>query len=308
MATAHDNNAAEKVAQVIAISEKILADGYKLTTQEGQRPDISVEWAVRLPRYNLTTRFGDSYFGRYRWYNTNPYPTPQKPAKYLKATTPAFIEEWETWSNPKSFLDLLQQWQVEWLIKQVGTPLGALQLVVDVADHLLTREILRLEEKSPIVTALLTSAESLLKWPAHYLTLMHQERNHPLRELRNNAEEMWIESSVQRQYLQKCATTSYETQTTATALRTELVRLLSTKIARNEAKQVQPSDVLLLPTLPTNTKSLQKDSYQLSNPPKDPTIKVTLTIRKRTAEDALLEVMAKPSKEKRHANDRGFYI
>lgn len=308
MATAHESTAFEKCSKIIEISEKILLDGYKLTLQEGERPDIATEWAVRLPRYQLSTRFGDSIFGRYRWYGHNPHPTALKPAKYLKAITPAFIEEWEKWSNLKSFLDLLHQWQVEWLIKQVGTPLGALQLVVDVADHLLIKEIIRPEERSPIAIALLTSAESHLKWPAHYLTLMHQERNHPLQELRSNAEQMWTESIVQRQYLQRCATTSYETQTTAIALRTELVRLLSIKISKNEAKQVQASDVLSLPTYPTSMKSSQKESLQPNNPLKDPTIKVTLTIRKRTPEDAMLELMAKPSKEKRHANDRGFWI
>jgi len=308
MATPKEPTAAEKVNQIINLSEKILEDGYKLTCSEGERTDIAVEWAVRLPRYNLSTRFGDSYFGRYRWFEYHNYPKPGQPSYQLRAITPAFIEEWEKWSNPKKFLDLLSQWQVEWLIKQVGTPLGALQLVVDVADHLLKRELIRLEEKSPTVTALLTSAESHLKWPAHYLTLMRQERNHPLRELRNNAEQMWIEARVQRLYLQKCATTSYETQTTAKALHTELVHLLSTKIAKGEAKQFQASDVLLLPKFPTSTKSSQKASLEPNNPLKDPTIKVTLTIRKRTPEDAMLEEMAKPSKEKRHANDRGFRV
>lgn len=309
MASTTDSDLAkQKVELLIATSEKILKDGFDLINNEGERPDITAEWAVRLPPYNLSSRFGTSYFGRYRWFDKNPHPTAVLPANLLKSTAPGFIEQWEKWSSLKNYLDLLNQWRVEWLVKLVGTPLGALQLVVDVADHLLTREHLLLAEKSPIMTALLTSAESLLKWPAHYLTLMHQERNHPLHELRDNAKEMWDQQLIQRAYLQRCATTSYATLNTAKALHTELVRLLSTKISKNEAKQVQASDVLLLPNFPTNTKSLQKDSFGPSNPLKDPTIKVTLTIRKRTPEGAVMDEMSKPSKLKRHETDRGFKL
>jgi hypothetical protein len=303
--TSADNNI-EKAETLIASSEKILKHGFDLICNEGERPDITAEWAVRLPPYNLSSRFGTTYFGRYRWFDHNTYRTANCPQKTLKSTAPAFIEQWEKWSSLKSFLDLLSQWQVEWLVKQVGTPLAALQLVVDVADQLLTREHLLPAERSPIMTVLLTSAESHLKWPAHYLMLMHQERNHPLHELRNHAREMWDQQLIQRAYLQKCATTSYATLTTAKALHTELVRLLSTKIAKSEAKQVQANDVLALPNYATNTKSSLKESFEPSNLPKEPTIKVTLTIRKRTAEDAIKEEMSKPSKSKRHELDRGF--
>lgn len=279
-----------------------------MTVAEGTRSDISAEWAVRYPPYNLSDRLGLSHFGRYRWFDNNPYPTPGKPAKLLKSTAPAFIEQWETWPNPKKFLDLLNQWQPEFLQTLVGTPLGALQLVVDVADQLLTREHLTLAERSPIMTVLLTSAESLLKWPAHYLTQMRQERNHPLQELRSHAVQQWSEHLIQRAYLQRCAMTSCETQRTTKALHTELVRLLTTKIAKIEMTKALASDAVLLPQFPPSTKSTQTQPSKLNSPLQDPTVKVTLTIRKRTAQDLLLEEMAKRSKAGRHALDRGFYI
>lgn len=305
MESTTENKALKEVEKIITNSEEILLDGYNIVVNEGERPDITAEWAVRLPPYTLLNIFGTSYFGRYRWFDHNPYPTEKKPSKLLKSIAPGYIEQWETWSSLKSFLDLLSLWQVEWLIKTVGTPLAALQLVVDVADHLLTRDHLRLEERSPIMTALLTSAESLLKWPAHYLTQMHQERNHPLRELRNHATEQWRQHQIQRAYLQKCAMTFSETRKTAQALHTELVHLLQNKIAKKEARQLQASDVLLLQTSPTTTKSSQKVS-SANNPLLDPTIKVTLTVRKRTAHDAVRDDMAKRSKLARHELDRGF--
>lgn len=308
MASTSTDNFENKLELIVSLSEKILADGFSIISNEGDRPDITAEWAVRLPPYNLSDRFGTSYFQRHRWFGTNPFPTAQHPAKFLKPIAPAFIEEWQNWSSPKNFLDLLSQWRVEWLIKVTGTPLAALQLVVDVADHLLTRELLRPDEKSPIMTVLLTSAESLLKWPAHFLTQMHQERNHPLHELRSNAKDQWAQQLIQRAYLQKCAMTCSETRKTAQALHTELVRLLSNKQAKNESKTFQASDLLHLPSFPTSTKSSPKDSLVPSNPLKDTTIKVVLTIRKRTPESALLDEMAKPCKTKRHELDRGFRV
>lgn len=297
------NNQIEKI---LALAEKAYEEGFHLTVAEGSRPDISAEWAVRYPPYNLSGRFGTSYFQRQRWFDSNPYPTPGKPAKLLKSTAPAFIEEWETWSSPKKFLDLLNQWQPDWLQKTVGTPLGALQLVVDVADQLLIREHLTLGERSPIMTVLLTSAESLLKWPAHFLTQMHQERNHPLHELRSHAVQLWNEHQIQRAYLQKCAMISCETLRTTKALHTELVRLLTTKLAKIEMTKALASDAVLLPQFPTSMTTTQKQQFKPSNPLQDPTIKVTLQIRKRTPQDALLDEMAKRSKQSRHALDRGF--
>jgi len=307
MESTTENNALKDVEATIAKSEEILQAGYNIICSEGERPDITAEWAVRLPAYTLLNIFGTSYFGRYRWFDHNPYPTEKKPSKLLKSIAPAYIEQWETWSNLKSFLDLLSLWQVEWLIKTVGTPLAALQLVVDVADHLLTREQLRHDEKSPIMTALLTSAESLLKWPAHYLTQMHQERNHPLRELRNHASEEWKKHQIQRTYLQKCATTYSETRKTAQALHTELVHLLQNKIAKTATKQFQASDVLLPQISPQSMKYSQK-GLSANSPLSEPMTKVILTVRKRTPQDALREDMAKRSKLARHELDLGFRI
>lgn len=283
--------------------ENFLADAYKIISNEGERHDIAINWKVVLPTYSLLSVSGDHYFQRYRWFTHNNFAFVGQPRDILKSIAPAYIEEWETWKQPNQWLNLLNQWNPDWLIKTVGSSLGALQLVVDVVDHLLIREVVQLAEKSSIMIALLTSAESLLKWPAHFLTLMHRERNHPLDELKTFSQRSWEQQKIQRAYLQKCATTLSETHRTCKALHTEIVRIITNKISKSQTDLKLGRDDLLHPPKAATMKSLP---LELSQAGPDQPVKVTLTIRKRTPQDCMADNLAKPSKLRRHELDRGF--
>lgn len=298
---------AEPLDKIFDSAEKLYKQGYDLISREGQRDELAYDWKVKLPSFNLLDITGDHYFQRYRWFEKDFYPVAGRIVRPLKSIAPAFVEKWETWKEPTQWIDLLSQWHPEQLQKLMGSSIAALQLVVDVADHLLTREVLALAEKSPIMTALLTSAELLLKWPAQFLTQMHQERNHPLDELKTYAQRQWAQRMVQMSYLRKSVTTCSETLKTAQALHTELVHLLQNKISKSQASQAFTKDDLLQrPKASKPTKSSHQEPSAATANLQGPTVQVTLTIRKRTPQDCLLEEMSRPSKLRRHESERGF--
>jgi len=259
---------------------------YHLVKNEIQQPDIAHIWAVKQPTFMLRDLLGSTNFGRRRWFITNNHATTFDTRTLLRPTAPGFIErQWESWKHPQPWLNLLNLWTPVWLQTQVGSPLASLQLLVDVADHLRTRELLPLDEKSRTMTALLTSAESLLKWPAHYLTLMRRENEHPLNELRPQEEIEWAKMRLRMDYLTQFATNYSQTQNLAAAIHKELVLQLTMleinppltpSTLKNEKlpKVANPAVVSLMP--PPQT------AHTAGKP---------IETRKRTATEALLKDM-----------------
>lgn len=153
----------------------------------GIQPESSPErdaWRVRLPhldgsRYwiTLNDQLPEDHFGRFRWYDQ--YPSRADPDKraVLRPTAPADLQLWDTWTQPEQFRQLLSdQMQPSVLEKRLGSPLAALQLVVDVWDHLLIRDKLPLTVLSASTTALLSSAKSRLESPQHFFEAISAAR------------------------------------------------------------------------------------------------------------------------------------
>lgn len=204
-------------------------------------------WQVKVPDYSLSNIFNNTYFGRNRWFITNSYAIDPLSRFALRSTAPGFIElQWQTWRyNLPPWQNLLKYWTPQWLETQFGSPLASLQLLVDVADHLRMYSLLPLDAKSSTTTALLVSAESLLKWPAHYLTRLRQESVHPLGELRPQSELLWKQTQIRLEYLQRYATSLSLTQRLANELHRDLIQQLA-------RLQAESSTEALLTTMEIN--------------------------------------------------------
>lgn len=274
-----------------AAAQRFYEKFYNLIQVEPKNDEIMDIWQVRIPGILLRDLRGATNFGRNRWFITNAYATTADTRVLLQPTTPGFIEhQWENWKRPQPWLNLLNQWIPQFLQQLVGTPLGALQLLVDVADHLRMREVLPLDEKSRTMTALLTSAESLLKWPAHYLTLQRQESEHPLNELRSLAEQTWNKTKIMQDYLVRYATNFSPTQRLVEELYKELVLQLTSQeislqskpptLGNAESSKRRFLSVVAQETVPETPQTPQ-------NPKEN---------RKRSAQEALLHDMREKSK------------
>jgi len=266
-------------------------------SKTGEREDIAVIWKVQMPDYVLRSLMGATYFARRRWFVTNSYAITSDTRELLQPIAPGYIEtEWEKWKEPQPWLSLLALWTPEWLLKQLGQPLSSLQLLVDLADHVRTRNLLPLDERSRTTTALLTSAESLLKWPTHYLTLLNREREHPLKEVRPQSELLWAQQKIRMEYLIRCATNSSETLNLAHALRNELLSQLT--ILYSE-KYSTPNLLLTAsedqqrkkPRWMPSTQELRKDTVAQDKPEKSQ--------REKTVQEELLAKMSVRCKENR---------
>ncbi len=263
----------------------------------GEREDLVIIWKVQMPDFCLRNLLGATYFGRRRWFFDNPSALTPDTRQLLRSTTPGYIEcEWETWKEPQPWLNLLALWTPQFLQKQLGQPLASLQLLVDLADHVRTRNLLPLDEKSRTTTALLTSAESLLKWPIHYLTLLNQERGHPLKEVRAQPELLWSQEKIRLEYLIRYATNSLQTSNLVHELRNELLSQLtllhSTKYASlNLLLSASESQQHKKPRWMSSEAEAPKPS---TAPPSADTAQ-----RPKTAQEELLRKMAKRCREDR---------
>lgn len=263
----------------------------------GDREDIVIVWKVQLPDFTLRNLLGATFFGRRRWFFDNPSAITPDTRQLLRSTAPGYIEcEWEKWKEPQPWLSLLALWTPQFLQKQLGQPLASLQLLVDLADHVRTRNLLPLDEKSRTTTALLTSAESLLKWPTHYLTLLSQERGHPLKEVRTQPDLLWSQEKIRLEFLIRYATNYSQTLNLVHELRNELLsqltQLHSTKYA---------SLNLLLSASESQAHKKPRWMVSEAEPPKPPTAppKPDETQRQKNAQDELLDKMAKRCREDR---------
>jgi hypothetical protein len=115
-----------------------------------------------------------TWFGRNRWYRYFPRATAIR--FRIVATAPQQVDDWELWLTSQPFLEYLTKLEPVETSKRMGSNLAALQLVVDVADHLQIRERLPPTALSPSTIALLSSATSLLKWPCDYVESMRRHR------------------------------------------------------------------------------------------------------------------------------------
>jgi len=276
-------------------AQKFYEQFYHLVKNEIQQPDVAHIWAVKQPTFILRDILGGTNFGRRRWFITNPHATTLATRHQLQPTTPGFIEQqWESWKHPQPWLNLLNLWTPAWLQTQLGSPLASLQLLVDVADHLRTRELLPLDEKSRTMTALLTSAESHLKWPAHYLTLMRRENEHPLNELRSQEEIEWAKMRLRMDYLTQFATSYSPTQSLAADIHKELVLQLT-------MLEINPPPTPLTQKNESHPKVANPAVVSLMPPPQTPhTVGKSIETKKRTATDALLKDMCIRCKIDRH--------
>lgn len=259
-------------------------------------------WKVQMPDFSLRDLRYNVYFGRNRWFVENTYATDASKRVLLRPTTPGFIEQqWETWNHQhQPWLTLLQMWTPQWLQTRFGNPLASLQLLVDVADHLRMRNLLPpLSEKSRTTTALLISAESLLKWPAHYLTRLHLESVHPLGELRPHSVLLWNQTKIRLEYLQRCATNFSLTQKLALELHKDLIQQLTRAQTEHETTEMMSTMQILPARGPTSNMTWFSAPEPLVEPPPVQTPESTPK-RKRTPVEQLLKDMRIRCKEYRH--------
>lgn len=84
-----------------------------------------------------------SLFGRFRWYREDVTAITLDKRFALLPTAPTDLASWDLCHEPQQFLNLLRDPTMDPtdLEKQLGSPLAALQRVVDVWDHLKVRII-----------------------------------------------------------------------------------------------------------------------------------------------------------------------
>lgn len=137
----------EELNKAFFLVNKSVDEGVKLLSIEPENPVARDVWRVRLPRLDgsrywitMQDQLPEDHFGRYRWYDQYPATNDLDKRAVLKPTAPADLQLWDAWTDPLQFHQILtDKMQPALLEKQLGSPLAALQLVVDVVDHLLVR-------------------------------------------------------------------------------------------------------------------------------------------------------------------------
>lgn len=258
--------------------EAAIQEAFELFNKEGEVEDLNRIWYVQLPRYDGLP-FRRTYFGRNRWFDYSAYSAEHFS---LKADAPLFVQKWETWKNPEPFLDLLKRVFPQPLANKLGSNLGALQFVVDVADQLLRRSLLPQDEKSATMIALLTSAASLLKWPMDFLATMKHLLKLRQESVKKQFYLEWDIQTTQRNCLMRCVITSSVTLEIAAKLRNEMILLLSNQILLNEC--IVASGVVKLPKKEHLAPAIANSMTNLS---------LTVTLNKRPRDDDIIEEMSK---------------
>jgi hypothetical protein len=154
---------------------KLIERAHEIFSIEPQSIDQQWEWRVRFPDYCGTSHWYHSYFARNRWYETHHHVSDPLIRNRLQATAPSLVKLWEVWQDPLDFINLLSsEFTPLSLAMKYGSNLAALQLLVDLWDHLQIRDKFTIQLPSPLRTASLYSATSLLSWPSHFA----QEMSH----------------------------------------------------------------------------------------------------------------------------------
>lgn len=144
------NKELEKINKAIYVLTNAYEEGLASLKLEPTNYTKQVEWCCRPPsmdgygpqlkQANDFNYYPVSLFGRYRWYDLYPAANDLNKRAVLKPTAPASYRALDRCQNPLVLLDLLtEEMEVSTLEKEMGSPLAALQLVVDVADQLLVR-------------------------------------------------------------------------------------------------------------------------------------------------------------------------
>jgi hypothetical protein len=133
--SATEIEALEKAEKLV---DKWFAEAAKIFDFQPGHAALATLWEVELPYMNGQVFLRQCNFGSRRWYQSYPAASQELLRNFLLPTAPPIVHAWEKWTRPLEFLNLLQtEFIPANLAKQLGSNLGALQLIVDVWDHLL---------------------------------------------------------------------------------------------------------------------------------------------------------------------------
>jgi hypothetical protein len=231
-------------------------------------------------------------FGRKRWWeqrgNAIQY--------YIKPTAPAHVQEWQNQEEPQFFHQLLKKMYPAPLVKRLGSNLAALQLVIDVIDHLMLYRVIPLSSLSSTIIAHLTSATLLLSWPCEFLESgmsIHKWRN-------ESADQALTEMPRQRmllKYWERCVTSSSVSLELTCHLRTQMLFLLENLILDppppslprvvKETAPISASDV--------DTAGPLEEENPAPAPAQPSLVKVSVFLNKRKAYEPLVTAVLKKS-------------
>lgn len=160
---------AKKMEQLSIDLDALMTHAEEIFLAEASNPELQRMWSVKLPfidglTYNYDFKHPATLFGRQRWWEHHPYGVDEYKRFRLLATAPPALQEWETWQDPEKFLELLKGMYPMVLTHKLGSTLAALQMVVDVWDHLQIRCKFPRMDRLPAMIALLSSATSLLRY------------------------------------------------------------------------------------------------------------------------------------------------
>lgn len=209
-----------------------------------------------------------SMFGRDRWYYEDRTAITPANRFRLLSSAPPLVRAWDEWHEPSQFLTLLQEsMEPSELEKHLGSPIAALQRVVDVWDHLKIRDKFPPGlAHSPSIIAQLSSATDLLAFPSRYSHPV-AEVNHRARELGHHRVNVELErNKLQMRYLSKVSTLFSEMRKLTPELRKSLIQLMLDLVAKNE-KLIPRWKRLETETSPIGRVS---SAVQLGTPDKNP--------------------------------------
>lgn len=227
-------------------------------------------------------------FGRKRWWDQRGNAIQY----FIKPTAPLDVQLWENHEEIPFFHQLLTKMYPGPLVKRYGSNLAALQLVIDVIDHLMLHRKIPLSSLSSSIIAHLTSATLLLSWPCEFLEsgMSHYKW------LNESADQARTEMPRQRmllKYWERCVTSSLASFEIACHLRTQMLLLLESLIR-------DPPPPLPLPKTPLISAS---DADKAGPPleespvpaPEPPLVKMSVFLNKRKASEILVQGTLKKS-------------
>ncbi len=290
--TSMDNNSSKTYCTKIALATiaKIIDEAEIIFNTLPDDYLVTTIFQVCLPPMSGHCLYKNrTLFGRKRWWELRGNDT----CYYLKPTAPATVQEWANHEDLPYFLQLLNTLQPGPLARKLGSNLAALQLVVDVIDHLICNKMLPLSALSSTIIAHLTSATLILNWPSEFLeagTTLYKW-------LKGN--ETPAATDPQRtkhllKYWERCATTSSASLELACHLRTQMKFFLEKLIA-------DPPPPLPLGTIQSINACIVASSgsaTEMNDPataPDSPTRKVKVYLNKRKEPEPLVEAVLKKS-------------
>jgi len=214
-------------AAVLIEVDKIVDQAEAIMTKLPNEYARAKDMAVMMPPMDGYCIYGNrSIFGRRRWWDQRG----NEFCYFLKPTAPNALQEWENHVDLPYFLQLLNLLQPGPLSEDLGSNLAALQIIVDVIDHLMCNQRIPLSALSSSIAAHLTSATLLLSWPSEFLEsgmILHKWRRENVTPGRVEP----ISLKCLLKYWERCVKTSLPSLETACHLRTQMQCLLRKLIA-----------------------------------------------------------------------------